>query len=138
MPWRVVAGSIVAAVIGFVGVFLVGRALFAGDGNDHPTIGEGEVSVSDLIDRVPRGHGVVVRGYVFIDSTDRVLVCGARHPGHVPSCAGEAVIATGVDENRLDLVTGTAPSGNPLRWTRDTVALQGTWTVNLAVTDVLR
>jgi len=138
MRARVVIGSIIAGVIGFLLVFLVGRALFGGDGNDHPHIGEGEATVEDVVGRAPRGHTVVVRGYVFIDSTDRVLLCSARHPGTVPSCAGHAIIATGVDENRLDLVTGTALSGNPLRWTRDTVALQGTWTITLAVTDVLR
>jgi hypothetical protein len=130
--------SVLAAAVGFGAVFLVGRALFGGDGNDHPTIGAAEVAVAD-VGRAPRDHSIVVRGFVFIDSSDRVLVCGARHPGDVPACAGRAIIATGLDENRLDLVTGTAPSGRPLRWSRDAVGLQGTWTgATLTVTDVLR
>jgi len=135
---RTIVLTVLAAAVGFGVVFFVGRALFAGDGNDRPHIAAGEVAVSDLT-KAPRGHSVVVRGFVFIDSTDRVLVCAERRSGEVPQCAGQAIIADGLDENRLDLVTGTAPSGRPLRWSRDAVGLVGTWTgAALSVTDIVR
>ena len=134
---RTIALIVVAAAVGFGVVFFVGRALFTG-GNDRPHIGAGEVAVSDL-PKAPRGHSVVVRGFVFIDSTDRVLVCAERRSGDPPACAGEAIVVSGLDENRLDLVTGAAPSGRPLRWSRDAVGLQGTWSgATLTVTDIVR
>jgi hypothetical protein len=136
--WRTFVLSVVAAIVGFGGVFLGGHLLFGRDSNDQPHFVAGEVGVVDVL-AAPRGHTVAVRGFVFIDSTDRVLVCSARHTGAVPTCAGKAIIATGLDENRLDLVTGKAPSGLPIRWSRDAVGLHGTWTgATLTVTDVVR
>ena len=133
MSTRVVVESLVAAAVGFALVAGVVIFLDQNSGPDRADVGDGAVSVDDVVTLGSQRREVVVTGYVFVGD-ERSILCSARDHEDPPFCEGTTIELENLDARRLDLVV---PDGAPA-YSREEVTLAGSYSLaTLTVQDVL-
>ena len=130
---RVIVQSVVSAAIGFALVALILVVFFDGDRAETAEIGDGAISVEDVI-AIAEPERVVVTGFVFVGER-RTILCSARNDDDPPYCEGVAIDLRNLDPNRLDLaIPDDAPA-----YSREEVTLLGNYRIGvLTVVEVLQ
>lgn len=121
---RTALQSLVLAAVGFGAVYLLATSLRSDSKNDVAGTNASALSVVDAAKTAPL-KPISVRGFIFVDSTDRVLLCSERTKEKVPFCAGTVMEVRDLDLSRLPMKRGKTLSGNDWAWSDGIVALLG-------------
>lgn len=125
--------SVVSAAIGFALVVAI-LLFFSGRGDETAEVGDGAISVEDVVGIRDLDERVAVTGFVFVGER-RTILCSARNDDDPPYCEGVAIDLRNLDPNRLDLgIPDDAPA-----YSRDEVTLLGDYRLGvLTVVEVLQ